>query len=294
MFLVENISALHLNKMQRWPYFNADDQDGPLPPSSPLGIQPLSPLTVPDESQGCPTTMHPSSPLSSPPESPALCSVVQLTSSLAHWQSRDLSVGGSEDSFVPSSPIRGRDDRIRKARKRRDEERNKHATQVREDEGKMRTMAFKESLNILMEKKLTFAELTEYVLFHEDQSAKQQCESFLADKDLVTRMLNLFISSKVNKACQRAVKDWAESTVQQAIVKEVNAATRSGDLQMTNREINSSFASGLGFEELKAVVRQHCPLFLRLLVSIITTGRQIGSASKKQLAAKEHVRIADS
>jgi hypothetical protein len=158
----------------------------------------------------------------------------------------------------------------------------------------MRTTAFKESLNILMEKKLTFAELTEYVLFHKDQSAKQQCESFLADKDLVTRMLNLFTSSKVNKACQRAVKDWAESTVQQAIVKEANAATRSGDLQMTNHEINSSFTSGLGFEELKAVVRQHCPLFLRLLVSIITTGQQIGSASKKQLAAKEHVRIADS
>jgi hypothetical protein len=90
--------------------------------------------------------------------------------------------------------------------------------------------------------------------------------------------------------CQKAVKDWAKSMVLQAINKEVNAATRSGDLWMTEREIDSSFALGLSFDRLKATVRQHCPTFLKLLVDVITTSQQAGSASMAQLAAKEHVR----
>ncbi|KAN0130508.1 hypothetical protein V8E53_011594 [Lactarius tabidus] len=101
-------------------------------------------------------------------------------------------------------------------------------------------------------------------------------------------MLTLFASSKAPKLCQRAVKDWAKSTVQQAINKEVNTATRSGDLRITDREINSSFASSIGFEELKAMVRRHCPSFLGLLADVITTSRQAGGASMARLAAKEH------
>ncbi|KAH9172322.1 hypothetical protein EDB89DRAFT_2114193 [Lactarius sanguifluus] len=76
--------------------------------------------------------------------------------------------------------------------------------------------------------------------------------------------------------------------VLQTIKKEVNAATQSGDLRITERKINSSFATGLSFDELKAMVQWHCPMFLRLLVGAITTSRQAGSASKVQLAAKEH------
>lgn len=54
--------------------------------------------------------------------------------------------------------------------------------------------------------------------------------------------------------------------------------------RITDREINSSFASNIGFEELKAMVRRHCPSFLGLLVNVITTDRQVGSASTNCLA----------
>lgn len=272
---------------EQCPYLDREDINGPLlPPSSPLTVQPSSPLTVQDDRQDHPTMMHTSSPLSSPPESPPLHSLVLPTSSLA--QSPVLNLGGSEDSFIPSSPIRGRDDYLRKAQKRRDEERQACA---RDDE-KRRTVTFKQCLNILSENKLTFAELTEYVLFQDnlDRAAKGQYENFIADKRLITHMLTLFASSKVPKVCQWAVKDWAKSTVQQVINKEVNTATRSGDLRITDREINSSFASSIGFEELKAMVRRHCPLFLGLLVNVVTTDRQVASASRNCLVAKEHVR----
>ncbi|KAH9011428.1 hypothetical protein EDB83DRAFT_2234081 [Lactarius deliciosus] len=88
--------------------------------------------------------------------------------------------------------------------------------------------------------------------------------------------------------CQNDVKDWAESMVLQTIKKEVNAVTQSGDLRITEREIDSSFASGLSFDELKVMVRRHCPMFLRLLVNVITTDRQARSTLKEQLTAKEH------
>lgn len=277
-------------------YLSAEDQDGSLPPSSPPRdsppiVLPSSPLTVLDESQDYVPTVHTSSPLSQA-ESPVPCSPVQAASSLALSQSQLLSVGGSEGSFVLSSPVRKPGDMMRKSKKQQEEKRKERARQDQEDEERKRTMAFKESLSTLTKNKLTFAELTQYVLFQEDQTTtKQQYESLLTNKDLITRMLNLFASSKANKGCQRAVKEWAESTVQQALTKEVNAATRSGDLWMIDREIDSSFASGLGFEELRAMVRRRCPLFLRLLVNVITTDRQMGSSSNK-LIAKEHVRIA--
>ncbi|KAH9034017.1 hypothetical protein EDB83DRAFT_2507841 [Lactarius deliciosus] len=130
--------------------------------------------------------------------------------------------------------------------------------------------------------------LTEYVFFHDDQTPEWRHENFFADRVLVTRLLDFFASSKVKRTTQKDVRGWAESTVLQTIKKEVNAATQSGDLRITEREIDSSFASGLGFEELKAMVRRHCPIFLRLLVGTITTNRQVGSASKVQLAAKDH------
>jgi hypothetical protein len=128
------------------------------------------------------------------------------------------------------------------------------------------------------------------VLFGEDETNKVQYETFLVNRGFIIHMLDLFVSSKVNRMCQKAVKDWAKSMVLQAINKEVNAATRSGDLWMTEREIDSSFALGLSFDRLKATVRQHCPTFLKLLVDVITTSQQAGSASMAQLAAKEHVR----
>ena len=128
------------------------------------------------------------------------------------------------------------------------------------------------------------------MFFGDDKTTKAQYENFFVNRDLIIHMLNLFASTKVNRLCQKEVKDWARSTVQQAINKEVNAATQCGDLRITDHEINSSFASGLGFEELKAMVQRRCPLFLGLLVNIITTDQQVGCASEDCLAAKEHVR----
>ncbi|KAH9003933.1 hypothetical protein EDB83DRAFT_2237225 [Lactarius deliciosus] len=177
---------------------------------------------------------------------------------------------------------------MRKAQKRRDDERGARTKQAREEKQKSRTAAFKECLDILSTNELTFAELTEYVFFHDDQTPEWRHENFFADRVLVTRLLDFFASSKVKRTSQKDVRGWAESTVLQTIKKEVNAATQSGDLRITEREIDSSFASGLGFEELKAMVRRHCPIFLRLLVGAITTSRQVGSASKVQLAAKDH------
>jgi hypothetical protein len=283
-------SANSINKMeQQHPYLDPEDLDRPLPPSSP--VHPSSPLTILDELQDHLTTMQTSSPLSSPAESPTLHPLLLPTSSLT--ESLLLNVGGSEDSFIPSSPIRGRHDMLRKVRKRQDEERGARARQSQEDEENRRSVAFKQCLSILSENKLMFAELTEYVLFQDnlDRASEAQYKDFIADNRLITRMLTLFASSKAPKLCQRAVKDWAKSTVQQAINKEVNAATRSGDLRITDREINSSFASSIGFEELKAMVRRHCPSFLGLLADVITTSRQAGGASMARLAAKEHVRV---
>lgn len=275
--------------MQRRPYLSAEDHDSPLPPSSPDIIQPSSPLTMLDDSQGHPLTMCTSSPLSSPPESPALHSLILPIHFPAQMPVQN--VRDSEDSFIPSSSIRDHNNLRQKAQKWWDEEQEACARQDWEDEEKRHTVIFKECLSILAINKLTFAELTEFVLFHDHQNANEQHNNFLVDKNLMTHMLNLFASSKVNKICWRAVKDWAESTVLQAINKEVNAATWSGDLWIADREIDSVFASTLSYDELKATVQQHCPMFLRLLVNVIMTGRQVGSASKERLAAKEHVRI---
>ncbi|KAH9174084.1 hypothetical protein EDB89DRAFT_2068033 [Lactarius sanguifluus] len=226
------------------------------------------------------------SPLSSPPESPTPAPQT-LVFSLAPGlvlNNRCLEAGGSEDSFIPSSLIRTRDDMRRKAQKKRDA----RTKQAREQEQKSRTTAFKECLDILSANELTFAELTKYVIFHEDQTPEWRYENFFVNRSLVTRLLDFFASSKVKRTTQKDVKSWVESMVLQTIKKEVNAATQSGDLQITERKINSSFATGLSFDELKAMVRQHCPMFLRLLVGAITTSQQAGSASKVQLAAKEH------
>ncbi|KAH9028542.1 hypothetical protein EDB84DRAFT_1400557 [Lactarius hengduanensis] len=174
----------------------------------------------------------------------------------------------------------------RKAQKKRDA----RTKQVREQEQQSRTIAFKECLDILSANELTFAELTEYVFFHEKQTPDWWYENFFVNRGLVTRLLDFFVSSKVNKRCQEDVRDWAESVVLQTIKKEVNAVTQSGDLRITERETDSSFASGLSFDELKAMVQRHCPVFLRLLVNIITTGRQARSVLKDRLTAKEHVR----
>ncbi|KAH9051116.1 hypothetical protein EDB83DRAFT_2627558 [Lactarius deliciosus] len=273
--------------MERLPYLSGEDQDGLLPPSSPPIIQPSSPLTALDRSEDHPPMRTSSeSPLSSPPESPTPAPQT-LVFSLAPGlvlNNRCLEAGGSEDSFIPSSPIRTRDDMRRKAQKKRDA----RTKQAREQEQKSRTTAFKECLDILSANELTFAELTEYVFFHEDQTPKWRYENFFVNRSLVTRLLDFFASSKVKRTTQKDVKSWVESMVLQTIRKEVNAATQSGDLRITEREINSSFATGLSFDELKAMVRRHCPMFLRLLVGAITTSRQAGSASKVQLAAKEH------
>ncbi|KAH9165154.1 hypothetical protein EDB89DRAFT_2136081 [Lactarius sanguifluus] len=160
--------------------------------------------------------------------------------------------------------------------------------QVQEQEQKSQTTAFKECLDILSANELTFAELTEYVFFHEDQTPEWRYENFFVNRSLVTCLLDFFASSKVKRTTQKDVKSWVESMVLQTIKKEVNAATQSGDLRITECKINSSFATGLSFDELKAMVQRHCPMFLRLLVGAITTSRQAGSASKVQLAAKEH------
>ncbi|KAH9177542.1 hypothetical protein EDB89DRAFT_2064518 [Lactarius sanguifluus] len=271
--------------MEQRPYLGGEDQDSLLPPSSPPIIGPSSPLTVLDESEDHPPTMRASSgsPLSSPMESPTPAPIPPLC-----FLARHSEAGGSEDSFIPSSPIRTRDDMMRKAQKRRDEERGARTKQAQEEKQKSRTAAFKECLDILSTNELTFAELTEYVFFHDDQTPEWRHENFFVNRGLVTRLLDYFASSKVKRTSQKDVRGWAESTVLQTIKKEVNAATQSGDLRITEREIDSSFASGLSFEELKAMVRRHCPIFLRLLVGAITTSRQIGSASKVQLAAKDH------
>lgn len=291
----ESVSTL-LVQMERHPYLSAEDQDSLLPPSSPPVIQPSSPLTVLSESQDHPPTMHTSSPLSSPPETPtpAPCSLILPTSSLAQRLILNNRVhseaDSSEDSFIPSSPIRTCDDIRRKAQKKRDEERGARTRHMWEQDQKRRTTVFKECLNVLLTNKLTFAELTEYVFFHDDQTPKWRYKNFFINRGLVTRLLNFFALSKVNKMCQREVKGWAESMVLQTIKKEVNTATRSGDLRISEHKIDSSFASSLSFDELKAMVRRHCPTILRLLVDVITTGRQAGSASKERLAAKEHMR----
>ena len=295
MSLIDNSSAHCPNKMEQYPYLGEGDQDGLLPPSSPPIILPSSPLTVIDESRDPSLTMHAliESPLSSPPVSPAPLPALMPPLPPHFFPPACepvLNIGGSEDSFQPSSPIRSREDSRRKLQKRRDEDREARIRQELEEKQQRRTIAFEECLSILSKNKLTLAELTEYVLFHDasGQTAKEQCESF--DKGLITQMLDLFASRKVNQTSQGVAKGWAESTVVQAISKEVNAATRSGDLRISEHEIDSSFASGLGFEELKKMVRKQCPLFLRLLVDVITTSRQAGSTSKGKLASKEHVR----
>ena len=277
-----------LNTMKQCLHLGTEEHDDPLPPSSPPIVQPSSSLTMLDESQGHPTTIYTSSPLSSPPESLALGSLI-LPTTFQTWRLVPND-GGNEDSFVPSSPIRNCDDTRCKAQKWWDEEQDAHTRQLWEEEQQRHTIVFKECLSILSTNKLTFTELTEYMLFCEDETTKAQYDNFLVNRDLITRMLSLFTLSKVNKLCQKAVKDWARSTVQQAINKEVNAATQSGDLQITDHEINSSFASSLSFKELKAMVQQHCPSFLGLLMNVITTDQQVGSTSKDRLAAKEHVR----
>lgn len=282
--------------MQRWPYLDAltGDMDDPLPPSSPPVVQPSSPLTITMlETQDPNITIHASSDLSSPPESPALRSESLILPTTVLATIFAPNGGGSDDSFQQSSPVRGPDDRKRKTQKRRAEEREARTRLQSEEAKKRRTTIFKQCLSTLSTNKLTFGELTEYVLFHEDQpiSVQSRSEKFLVNGDLITRMLNLFASSKAPKACQKAVKDWVRPTVLQAIIKEVNAATRSGALQMTEREIDSSFVSGLSFDDMKATVREHCPTFHKLLVNVITTSRQVERASQAQLAAKEHVRF---
>ncbi|KAH8992310.1 hypothetical protein EDB86DRAFT_3103560 [Lactarius hatsudake] len=247
--------------MEWHPYLSGEDQDGLLPPSSPPIIQPLSPLTVLDRSEDDPPTVHASSgsPLSSPLESPTPAPhslVFSLAPGLV-LNNRRLEAGSSEDSFIPSSPIRSRDDMRRKAQKKRDEERDARAKQAREQEQQSRTIAFKECLDILSANELTFAELTEYVFFHENQTPDWRYENFFINRGLVTRLLDFFVSSKVNKTCREDVRDWAESVVLQTIKKEVNAVTQSGDLRITEREIDSSFASGLSFDELKAIGERH-------------------------------------
>lgn len=259
--------------MESPPYLGKEDQGGQLPPSSPPVMQPSSPLTMLGELHGPPTVCA-SSPLSSPPESPTPAPRTHIlpTSSMVV----EL---GSEDGFVLSSPVRNCDDIRRKAQKRRDEQRD---ARTREEQ-KRRTTVFKECLDILAQNKLTFSELTEYVFFCDNQTAN------FVNRGLIVGLLNVLSSTKMTRTCQRLVKDWAVSTVLQTIIKEVRAATRSGNLQITEHVIDSSFASGLSFDELKAMVRQHCPTFLGLLLDVITTGRQAGSASKERLAAKEHV-----
>ncbi|KAH9008823.1 hypothetical protein EDB84DRAFT_1571736 [Lactarius hengduanensis] len=206
--------------MEWHPYLSGADQDGLLPPSSPPIIQPSSPLTVLDKSEDCPPTMRASSesPLSSPPESPtpAPRTLVPRLFPLAQGfalNNRPSEAGGSEDSFVPSSPIQSRDDMIRKAQKRRDEERGARTKQAREEKQKSRTTAFKECLDILSTNELTFAELTEYVFFHDDQTPEWRHENFFVNRALVKRLLDFFASSKVKRTSQRDVRGWAESTV---------------------------------------------------------------------------------
>ncbi|KAH9162462.1 hypothetical protein EDB89DRAFT_2152512 [Lactarius sanguifluus] len=242
--------------MEQCPYLGGEDQDSLLPPLSPPIIGPSSPLTVLDESEDHPPTMHASSrsPLSSPMESPTLAPIPPLC-----FLARHSEASGSA-----------------------------HTKQAQEEKQKSRTAAFKECLDILSTNELTFAELTEYVFFHDDQTPEWRHENFFVNRGLVTHLLDYFASSKVKRTSQKDVRGWAKSTVLQTIKKEVNMATQSGDLRITEREIDSSFVSGLSFEELKAMVQRHCPIFLRLLVGAITTSWQIGSASKVQLAAKDH------
>lgn len=128
------------------------------------------------------------------------------------------------------------------------------------------------------------------MLFDEGQTAKWRYKKFFDKPELVTNLLDLLASSKVDKLCSTAVKEWAEGLVMQTITKEIKAAAKTGDLHLTERAIDSSFASGLSFDELKGMVRRNCPTFLKMLVGVTTTSRQEAAASEERKAAKEHVR----
>ncbi|KAH9166103.1 hypothetical protein EDB89DRAFT_1910941 [Lactarius sanguifluus] len=216
--------------MEQRPYLGGEDQDSLLPPSSPPNIQPSSPLTVLDELDHPPTMCTSSeSPLSSPPESPTLAplahTLAQPLFSLAQGyvlNNRHSEADGSEDSFIPSSPVRTRDNMRRKAQEKRDEGRGARIKQVREQNQKSRTTTFKECLDILSANKLTFAELTEYIFFHEDQTPEWRYENLFSNRGLVTHLLDFFVSSKVNK-----IKT-SETVLLQTIKKGVNAVTQSG------------------------------------------------------------------
>ncbi|KAH9007544.1 hypothetical protein EDB84DRAFT_1447456 [Lactarius hengduanensis] len=184
--------------MEQRPYLGGEDQDSLLPPSSPPIIGPSSPLTVLDESEDHPPTMRASSesPLSSPPESPTpdalahtlVPPLVLLAQRLA-LNNRHSEAGGSEDSFIPSSPIRSREDMMRKAQKRRDESEAHVPSRRGKKNRKRRTTAFKQCLDILSTNELTFAELTEYVFFHDDQTPEWRHENSLSTDLLLNACL---------------------------------------------------------------------------------------------------------
>lgn len=204
-----------------------------------------------------------------------------------------MGVTDSDPGVRYSSPRRNAADGWRKGQVKRQATIALKKKKKREDAEKARVArksAIIEALEGLKGKDIGFGEVTD-VVFDKENTDGYWRTTFFAKKEHVRRVLDYGVSSQNTRSGQGWVIQWMMSWLVWKVGKEGNAITKSGVLRTTSREINGSFICGLSFRSLAQMVREYCPITVRIFTEIATTRRQRKEASELSIQQKEIVSI---
>ncbi|TFY62443.1 hypothetical protein EVJ58_g3854 [Rhodofomes roseus] len=249
----------------------------PLPPSSPPSHSSLTPL--PSEAGSA----EPRSRDRSPPPLPSLleaAGLYQIAQTpppsdepvVAHYSPIPAAV--SEQSILPSSPVRTVEDARRKAKAAREQQR------LAREETQRRAKAAKQQeicqlvLSILNDNDVPFGELLEFISDPSNQQGRERYWGLFIDTTRVQRILNFWVSSENSSTGRNAVQEWAINLVSKLVAREARTATKDRLLQTEKRAIDEQFALGFSMAAMHSKFVDLCPTMLQVLDSFSSTTRQ--------------------
>ncbi|TFY51101.1 hypothetical protein EVJ58_g10739 [Rhodofomes roseus] len=182
--------------------------------------------------------------------------------------------------MLPTSPIRTREDRLRKANtaRRRDRKAREEAAEAEKAEARRQTC--QSILQILRDTDTPFGDLLEFISDPAHQQGRERYWGLFADTARVHRILNLWVSSENSTTGREAVHEWAVGYVSRIVAREGRRATKDGFLRTQERTVDQDFALGFRLANLKDKLDEQCPTVVQVLESFSSTARQRRKSSR--------------
>ncbi|KAG6908630.1 hypothetical protein DXG01_003955 [Tephrocybe rancida] len=177
----------------------------------------------------------------------------------------------SDDGIVVSSPVRTKEDALRKRHK---QQREKAALDKKEREApeiEHKRVQLDEVIDFLHSKNLRFLDLMEHVFDPTRYQGNVRWHEFFVNRGAATKVLNWWTSSSNSKPAQEEVGNWAIDYVANKVAREAQEVTQSGELRTMRKTIDESFITSFSFSTIHTMLSKMAAVSMRLLTSFSTS-----------------------